>query len=215
VIKIEIDVDRTDRIFLHQNDDDFKLAQEFVEKHALEPSLAHHIHERIDFSRRSVEAKQSKQITTPRPFKYPEAKLESRNQYKQVTPYENLISQREEPHSMESSFGHNIKKPLETVKNPSLFQTNEGDTCTKTKIAVEANEQLLEAPSKRLFDDKEFKLYHEDELESEEAPIKLFPSEHKQLYNQGHLSPPPKKASVRVYDTANDSKKSNKIQEIL
>jgi hypothetical protein len=70
VIKIEIEAGKTDRIFLHHNDDDYRLAQEFVEKHDLDPALVEHIYERIAFSRRSVEVKQGKQIVTPQPYRH-------------------------------------------------------------------------------------------------------------------------------------------------
>jgi hypothetical protein len=80
-------VGRTDRIFLHQNDDDYKLADEFVEKHSLDLSLVQHIYDRITFSRRSVEAKQNKQITTPKPFKYPQSRPDNFERDKQITPY--------------------------------------------------------------------------------------------------------------------------------
>lgn len=89
VIKIEIDSLRTDRIFLHQHDEDLRLAQEFVAKHRLDPAIASHIYERIAFSRRSVEANNGRPTATPPPNN---ANLHPQ----QVTPYQNLYSQREE-----------------------------------------------------------------------------------------------------------------------
>jgi len=44
VIKIELDANKVDRIFLHQNDDDHALAVEFVNKHNINKMLVMHIH---------------------------------------------------------------------------------------------------------------------------------------------------------------------------
>jgi hypothetical protein len=45
-----------DRIFLHQNDDDYKLAEEFQQKHHLSAHLIDHIHQRIQMSRMSLQS---------------------------------------------------------------------------------------------------------------------------------------------------------------
>lgn len=54
VIKIEIDPNRSDRIFMHQNDDDYRLAEEFADKHSLSSSIVPHIHDRIRLSRIAI-----------------------------------------------------------------------------------------------------------------------------------------------------------------
>ena len=51
VLKIEIDHNTTDRIFLHQNDDDYRLAQHFIHKNHLNTNLVQHIYHKIAFSR--------------------------------------------------------------------------------------------------------------------------------------------------------------------
>lgn len=50
-----------DRIFLHQHDDDYRLAEEFQTKHGLSGLFVEHIYQRIKASRDSL----SRNIGTP------------------------------------------------------------------------------------------------------------------------------------------------------
>lgn len=55
VIKIELDSENVDRIFLHLKDNDEELADEFVMRHGLNPMLKRHIFQRIQMSREAVD----------------------------------------------------------------------------------------------------------------------------------------------------------------
>lgn len=54
VIKIELDKENTDRIFLHLKDNDEELAEQFIVRHNLNRMLKKHIYEKIKISREAV-----------------------------------------------------------------------------------------------------------------------------------------------------------------
>ena len=97
-----MDAQRTDRIFLHQHDHDQQLAQQFVDKHQLNPSITHHIYERIKFSRDSV-AELSNEVT-PRRMEGGDHGYSNSN-YKLQTPVNHIQSKRE-PFEEDPSFGN-------------------------------------------------------------------------------------------------------------